>query len=72
MTRDEAIEKIQAACKEIALQMMKVQPTLRHLGDEETESDCVRASYQLTKELEIIKKKLIKLQNRGEADDSVV
>ncbi|MFT5469469.1 MAG: hypothetical protein ACI8UO_004590 [Verrucomicrobiales bacterium] len=72
MTREEATAKIQDACKEIALQMMKVQPTIRHLGHEETEADCVRAAYQLTIELEIIKKKLIRLQNRGEGDGSVV
>ena len=69
MTREEATDKIEAACKEIALQMMKIQPTIRHLADEETEADCVRAAYALTKELEIIKKKLIRLQNRDGSTD---
>lgn len=67
MTREEAIEKIEGACKVIALEMMKVTPAARHLGDEETTADVVKAAYQLTIELEVIKKKLIKLKGR---DDS--
>ena len=47
--------------------MMKVTPTARHLGDEEIAGDVMKASYQLTIELEVIKKKLIKLKGR---DDS--
>ncbi|HRQ90457.1 MAG TPA: hypothetical protein PLA50_16800 [Bacteroidia bacterium] len=64
MTRDEAISKIEGACKTIALEMMKVTPAARHLGDEETTADVVKAAYQLTIELEVIKKKLIKLKGR--------
>jgi hypothetical protein len=67
MQRNEAIQQIQEACKQIALQMMKISPALPSLQDEETQGDIIKASYQLTIELETIKKKLIKLQNR---DDS--
>lgn len=69
MTREEAIEKIEGACKTIALEMMKITPAARHLGDEETTADVVKAAYQLTIELEVIKKKLIKLKGR---DDSAL
>ena len=69
MTPDQAIERIEAACKTIALEMMKVTPAARHLGDEETTADVVKAAYQLTIELEVIKKKLIKLKGR---DDSTL
>lgn len=69
MTREEAIERIEAACKAIALEMMKVTPAARHLGDEDTTADVVKAAYQLTIELESIKKKLIKLKGR---DDSAL
>ena len=57
MTREEAIEKIEGACKVIALEMMKVTPAARSLGDEETTADVVKAAYQLTIELEVIKKR---------------
>ncbi|MCB1206967.1 MAG: hypothetical protein KDN18_22125 [Verrucomicrobiae bacterium] len=69
MTREEAIEKIEGSCKIIALEMMKITPAARQLGDEETSADVVKAAYQLTIELEVIKKKLIKLKGR---DDSAL
>lgn len=67
--RDEAIDKIQEACKQIALQLMKIGPNLSKLEDEPTQDDIVKASYKLTIELEIIKKKLIKLQNRDDSTE---
>lgn len=67
MQQDDAIHQIQEACKQIALQMMKVQPAIQHLGDEETQSELFKTAHQLTIELETIKKKLIRLQKR---DDS--
>ncbi len=67
MQREEAISHIQEACKHIALQMMKIQPAISKLDDEDTQNDIYKATYQLTIELETIKKKLIRLQKR---DDS--
>jgi len=69
MDREEAIQKIEGACKTIALEMMKVTPAAKHLGDEETTAAIVKASYQLTVELEVIKKKLIQMKGR---DDSTL
>ena len=69
MTREEAITKIEAACKVISLEMMKVTPTARFLDDEQTTADVVKASYQLTIELEVIKKKLIQLKGRDDSSE---
>lgn len=69
MNRDEAITRIEAACKTIALEMMKITPAARQLEDEATTAEVVKAAYQLTLELEVIKKKLIQLKGR---DDSSV
>jgi len=69
MSREEAIAKIEGACKIIALEMMKVTPAARSLCDEETTAEVIKAAYQLTIELEVIKKKLIKLKGR---DDSAL
>lgn len=68
MTRSQASKQILDACREIALQLMKIHPAISHLQDDTTQADCIRATHQLTCELETIKKKLLKLQNR---DDSV-
>lgn len=67
MSQEDAIAKIEDACKIIALEMMKITPAARQLEDEQTTADIVKASYQLTIELEVIKKKLIQLKGR---DDS--
>ena len=67
MEQDEAINQIEDACRTISLAMMKVTPAVRFLDDEETQADVIKASHQLTVELEVIKKKLIKLKGR---DDS--
>lgn len=67
MDRDAAVQRIESACKTIALEMMKITPAARQLGDDETTAAIVKASYQLTVELEVIKKKLIQLKGR---DDS--
>ncbi|MDC0276460.1 hypothetical protein OAL00_05965 [Verrucomicrobiales bacterium] len=69
MTQNEAIAKIEAACKVISLEMMKVTPTSRHLDDEATTAAVVEASYKLTIELEVIKKKLIQLKGRDDSSE---
>jgi len=68
MNQEEAIERIEEACRIIALEMMKVTPAARQLENEQTTADIVEASYQLTTQLEVIKKKLIKLRGRDDSD----
>ena len=47
--------------------MMDLNPAITHLDDEETQKALFEASYELTKQLEIIKKRVIKLERRGDA-----
>jgi hypothetical protein len=67
MERDAAIQQIQEACKQIALQFMKIHPAIRRLNDAETQAECLKSMHEMTVHLEIVKKKLIKLEQR---DDS--
>ena len=69
MDQAAAILQIREACKNIALQMMKISPAIHKLGDAETQSDCIKAGYELTIQLEIIKKKIGRLEK---ADDSTL
>ena len=69
MERPEAISQIEDACRTISLEMMKVTPAIRFLDDEETQSDVIKASHQLTFELEVIKKKMIKLKGRDDSSE---
>ena len=72
MNKEEASEKIKDHCKTIALEMMDLNPAITYLDDQETQEALFEASYELTKQLEIIKKRVIKLERRGDvgADSS--
>ena len=69
MTRPEASEKIKASCKAIALEMIDLNPTIASLDDTETQEALYEASYELTKQLEIIKKHVIKLERRDDSTE---
>ena len=70
MDRVEASEKIKTHCKTIALEMMELNPAITSLDDSETQEALFEASYELTKQLEIIKKRVIKLERRDGARDN--
>lgn len=69
MTRPEAIQQIREAAKNIALQFMKIHPALPHLKDEETMKDSLKALHEMTVHLEVIKKKIGRLERQ---DDSTL
>lgn len=64
MTRAESIQQIRDAARSIVQSLMKVHPALPHLGDPETQGECLKHLHLLTTELEAIKKKLAKLEAR--------
>ncbi|CAN5304625.1 hypothetical protein BH23VER1_BH23VER1_15000 [soil metagenome] len=68
MEKDAAIRQIQEACKQIGLQMMKVHPAVPGLGDAGAQEIIYKAAHQLTVELEVIKKHVIRVKN-AETDD---
>ena len=67
MDRNVAIKQIQDACNAIGVHFMKIHPALPHVGDEDLRSETIKTLHEMTVKLEVIKKKLIKLQQR---DDS--
>ncbi len=69
MTRPEASEKIKAGCKAIALEMIDLNPTIDSLDDTETQEALYEACYALTKQLEIIKKRVIQLERRDDSTE---
>ena len=69
MERSAAISQIREACKNIALQFMKIHPALPHLKDDETMKDSLKSLHEMTVQLETIKKKIGRLER---ADDSSV
>ncbi len=69
MERPASIAQIREAAKNIALQFMKIHPALPGLNDAETQGDCIKALHEMTVQIEIIKKKIGKLEK---TDDSTV
>jgi thymidylate synthase ThyX len=69
VNRESAIAQIREAAKNIALQFMKIHPALPALADPETQGDCIKALHEMTVQIEIIKKKIGRLEK---ADDSTL
>ncbi len=69
VNREAAIDQIREAAKNIALQFMKIHPALPALCDAETQGDCIKALHEMTVQIEIIKKKIGRLEK---ADDSTL
>ena len=64
MESDAAIERIQESCKAISLELMRITPAARHLGDEALQAEILKTSHELTVGVETIKKKLLKARDR--------
>ena len=62
-----AIQDIRTRTNEIATQVTAIHPLVPKLGDPPTQAELLRALYELTKQVEIVKKHLLKLERR---DDS--
>jgi hypothetical protein len=67
MDRDAALAQIRKACNGISLELMKINPAVSALNDKEAEDEIYRTVFELTKEVETIKKRLAKL---GRSDET--
>lgn len=69
MNENPAIEPIKELCNQISRTLMQIHPLVPKLNDQPTQAEILKASYELTKQVEVMKKHLLKLQKR---DDSTV
>lgn len=69
MKQEKAIATIQDACRQIALQFMKIHPAVGDLDDEGTKNTCLESLHRMTTDLEVMKKHLLILQNRDDSSD---
>ena len=67
MDRADAITQIRAACLQIANGVTGIHPLLPALADEPTKAEIVKALFELTKNVEVVKKQVMRLEKR---DDS--
>lgn len=67
MDRQGAIQEIRQRTLDIAAQVTAIHPRVPGLGDAATQGEILKALFELTKQVEVVKKHLLKLEKR---DDS--
>jgi hypothetical protein len=69
MERNAAIARIRELTNQMAVNVTAIHPLVPGLADPPTQGELLKALYELTKSVEVIKKQLLKLEKR---DDSSV
>ena len=69
MSPTEAIGELRARSNDIARLITSMHPTLRQLGNPTAQGEIVKALFELTKQVEVVKKQLLRLEKQ---DDSTV
>ena len=69
MDRPTAIAEIRTACNTLAAAVTSIHPLLPALADEPTKAEIVKALFELTKNVEVVKKQIMRLEKR---DDTAV
>lgn len=62
MDQQSGIKQIKDACNSIGRELMRIHPAVPSLADQPTQDEVFQALFRLTKDVEIIKKKMIKLE----------
>lgn|GEM_PF-314400 len=62
MENASGIEQIKNACNNIAVELMRIHPATAQLDDKETKDEIYKTLFELTKQLETIKKLVRKLE----------
>ena len=66
MTPAEASKEIREHCNTTGVAIMKIHPLLKELGDDATKGEIVKALYEITKNVEVVKKQLMRLEKRDD------
>jgi hypothetical protein len=69
MDRPTAIQQIREACNALSASVTSIHPLLPELADEPTKSEIIKALFELTKNIETVKKQVMRLEKR---DDSAL
>lgn len=67
MDKPTSIDHIKRACNTISSELMKIHPAVPSLQDKAAQDDIYKALFELTKQVETIKKRLLQLQARDDA-----
>ena len=66
MDRATASQQIRDHCNAASAAITKIHPLLNALGDDATKSEIVKALFELTKNVEVVKKQIMRLEKRDD------
>lgn len=69
MDKPTAILQIKKACASMASEMMKIHPAAAALGDKPAHEEIIKLLYQLTKDLETIKKRVAAIEKQDDTPE---
>ncbi|PYK99191.1 MAG: hypothetical protein DME19_09520 [Verrucomicrobia bacterium] len=69
MDKAEAIKQIRDACNNLSRELMRIHPAVPPLADKAAQDEIYKTVFELTKQVEVIKKRLAKLEAK---DDSAL
>ena len=69
MDKQTAILQIKKACSGIATEMMKIHPAAAALNDKPTHEEIIKLLFQLTKDLEMIKKRVAAIEKQDDTPE---
>jgi len=67
MEKSAAIHQIREVCNNVSRELMRIHPAVPALADKEAQDELYKTIFELTKNVEIIKKRLARLESK---DDS--
>jgi hypothetical protein len=67
MERSAAIQSIREQANQIASHVTAIHPLVPGLADPPTQGELLKALFELTKNVEVVKKQLLKLEKRDES-----
>ncbi len=68
MTRTDAIQQLRAECNQLAATVTRMHPIAPSLEDAPTQSEIFKALFELTKQVETVKKQLMRLERRDDSE----
>ena len=69
MDKPAAIKQIREVCNQVSRELMRIHPAVPALAEKEAQDEIYKTLFELTKQVEIIKKRLAKLEAK---DDSAL
>ncbi|HEV7867330.1 MAG TPA: hypothetical protein VGO90_06590 [Chthoniobacteraceae bacterium] len=69
MNRPDAIREIREVCNTLSAGVTRLHPLLPGLDDQPTQTEIIKALFELTKQIETVKKQVMRLEKR---DDSAL